>query len=444
MKARTAKERAVEALTAQYIRPLTDEQIRAAHGVARPKSYVLCPGNTKDKGLVWCTNCGHVINFRPAPLVNQGARCVCDNCGATLTGTNEAVYSNHGHLSHDDSALVALAEVVGEWQVFRYFYIASTSRLGQRAWLSRPTEVVRRWYNVVHGGKEVVWSVGITGMMYANWNFNAPLSLKYENTRPTYYGTISYKFIPDAWIPGGTWHKALKRDGCKGETTARRLDLAPHEIVPAFTCPQIVTLVKGHHYKMARYYSGGVGNGFLELREDTTSPHWICPENLRLAHDRSNTRVLRLRRLKEIEREKKLAADEEADYAKRIRPFRDLRIQGAGVVISVIPSVEDVRQEGHAMHHCVFTMRYYKQESTLLLSARDEGGQRLETIEFDLARGEVVQSRAVCNGTSKKHSQILKMMKGAADEIITAWKRARSTRPDNRLKSVQELTRAFV
>ena len=463
MKARTAKERTVEALTAQYIRPLTDEQIRAAHGVARPKSYVLCPGNTKDKGLVWCTNCGHVINFRPALIVNQGARCVCDNCGATLAGTNEAMYSNHGHLSHDDSALVALAEVVGEWQVFRYFYIASTSRLGQRAWLSRPTEVVRRWYNVVRGGKEVVWSVGITGMMYGTWNFNAPLSLKSENTRPTYHGTNSYKFIPDAWIPGGTWHKALKRDGCKGETTARRLDLAPHEIVPAFTCPQIVTLVKGHHYKMARYYSGGVGNGFRELREDwtsikvalrhgytprdpqvwhdllhylrnlhrdTLSPRWICPANLRLAHDTAERTYVRRDMAQKKEVEKKQLAKAEKKYAKHIAAFVGLELVGAGFSIAVIPTVADVKVEGERMHHCVYNMGYYAVETSLLLSARSADGRRLETIEFDLERGKVLQSRAACNKTSPKHDEILAVMAAHSADIQKMWRRS-NNQPNN-------------
>ena len=456
MKARTAKERAVEALTAQYIHPLTDEQIRAAHSVARPKLYVLCPGNTKDKGLVWCTNCGHVVDFKPALLINQGERCICGHCGATLRGTYDAGHGR-GHLSHDDSALVALAEVVGDWQVFRYFYIASTSRLGQPAALCRPVEVIRRWYNVAQGGKEVVWSIGITGMMASVWNFNAPLSLKDERNSTTYYGTRNYKYIPDAWIPGGTWHKLLKRDGCKGEGTVRLLNMAPHEVVPAFSFPQIITLVKGRHYKMARYYSGGVENGFRELREDwpsikvalrngytpsdpqiwhdllhylrnlrrdTLSPRWICPVNLRLAHDLAERTYVRQETRRRNEERKREIAQAGKRYAKKVAAFAGIRLDGVGVSISVLPTVEDVRIEGERMHHCVFNAKYYAVETSLLLSAKNTEGGRLETIEFDLETGKVLQSRAACNRVSPKHDEILAVMAAHSADLQRIWRRS--------------------
>ena len=96
------------------------------------------------------------------------------------------------------------------------------------------------------------------------------------------------------------------------------------------------------------------------------------------------------------------------------------------------------------MHHCVFGLQYYNKQTSLLLSARDTDGHRLETIEFNLSSGKVEQSRAVCNGTSPKHKQILAMMEAAADQITEAWKRAKAERPKVEVKPVQELVRAFV
>ena len=96
------------------------------------------------------------------------------------------------------------------------------------------------------------------------------------------------------------------------------------------------------------------------------------------------------------------------------------------------------------MHHCVFSMAYYDKPTSLLLSARDEGGNRLETVEFSLATGEVLQSRAVCNGTSPKHNAILSMMKEAAAGIVDTWRREQTARPKIEVKPVQELVRAFV
>ena len=46
----------------------------------------------------------------------------------------------------------------------------------------------------------------------------------------------------------------------------------------------------------------------------------------------------------------------------------------------VLDSVEAIRQEGEAMHHCVFTNEYYLKADSLILSATIDG-KRIETIE---------------------------------------------------------------
>ena len=81
------------------------------------------------------------------------------------------------------------------------------------------------------------------------------------------------------------------------------------------------------------------------------------------------------------------------------------------ICIKVLDSVEAIRQEGEAMHHCVFTNEYYLKADSLILSATIDG-KRIETIEVSLKRMEVVQSRGVCNKNTPYHGQILKLMKG--------------------------------
>ncbi|MDE6436628.1 MAG: PcfJ domain-containing protein, partial [Muribaculaceae bacterium] len=80
------------------------------------------------------------------------------------------------------------------------------------------------------------------------------------------------------------------------------------------------------------------------------------------------------------------------------------------VVISVISSVADMLAEGEAMHHCVYGAGYYRKKDSLILSARDKDGKRLETIEVNLRTFQVEQSRAVCNKTSARHHEILDLM----------------------------------
>jgi len=83
-----------------------------------------------------------------------------------------------------------------------------------------------------------------------------------------------------------------------------------------------------------------------------------------------------------------------------------------GVInIHVLQNVREFAEEGSAMHHCVFRLRYYGRADSLILSARDSQGNRLETVEVNLNTFDIVQSRAVCNGTSEYHEKIVNIVK---------------------------------
>lgn len=47
----------------------------------------------------------------------------------------------------------------------------------------------------------------------------------------------------------------------------------------------------------------------------------------------------------------------------------------------------------------------------MILSAKDTDGKRIETIEVNLKTLDIVQSRSFCNGVSKYHDQIVKLVK---------------------------------
>jgi hypothetical protein len=70
------------------------------------------------------------------------------------------------------------------------------------------------------------------------------------------------------------------------------------------------------------------------------------------------------------------------------------------------------------MHHCVFSAAYYKRKDSLILSARStDDNSRLETIEVDLQSLQVVQSRALCNGRTALHDDIVKAVNDAMPQI---------------------------
>lgn len=99
-----------------------------------------------------------------------------------------------------------------------------------------------------------------------------------------------------------------------------------------------------------------------------------------------------------------------ADFYGRMKKFFGLKIVEDNLVIYPLESITQYYQEGKAMHHCVYRNEYYRRPECLILSARDIEGNRLETIEVNLKTFDIVQSRAVCNGESQYHDQIVKLV----------------------------------
>ena len=156
---------------------------------------------------------------------------------------------------------------------------------------------------------------------------------------------------------------------------------------------------------------------YLELlvryKKDLRNAFYVCPEDLNKAHD---LYMKRKKRDDEIERKKRDAEqllrqiEKEKEFIKQKSKFFDLSISNGEIVIIPLKTLEDFRNEGDALHHCVFSNRYFEKENSLILSARKDE-HIVETIEIDLNRFDVVQSRAVNNGNSEYHDTILNLVK---------------------------------
>lgn len=150
------------------------------------------------------------------------------------------------------------------------------------------------------------------------------------------------------------------------------------------------------------------------LDKDTHNPKVVCPEDLRAAHDALLAPMRRLTEKRERELALKKAQDYEKRYQKEKAPYFDICISDDKVNISVIRSVAEMAEEGKKMHHCVFANGYYKRDDSLILSAKDHEGNRLETVELSLKTFKVVQSRARFNGMSELHNEIVSLVNSHA------------------------------
>lgn len=143
------------------------------------------------------------------------------------------------------------------------------------------------------------------------------------------------------------------------------------------------------------------------LGMDTRSPKYLCPEDLRAAHAATTKRRTRIDKAKEAERQAFEARKMEKAYARQKAPFLGIAFGDGTVFMTVLQTVEDVRQEAEAMHHCAFVNRYYEKEDSVLMSARDADGNRLETVEIGLNPPRVLQSRGLQNSLTPEHRRIV-------------------------------------
>ena len=114
------------------------------------------------------------------------------------------------------------------------------------------------------------------------------------------------------------------------------------------------------------------------------------------------------------------AKRKEAEFYKEKSRYFGITIADKDLVISVLDSLEAFQAEGNALHHCVFQCEYYAKADSLILSAHDKEGNPIETIEFSLTEGKVIQSRGLCNTNTPHHDRIVRLVNAHAPQILAA------------------------
>lgn len=147
-----------------------------------------------------------------------------------------------------------------------------------------------------------------------------------------------------------------------------------------------------------------------EMGKDVLSPHYICPDNLNAAHDYWFGKV----RAKEAAEKRREIAKNDKMYYSRHAQFDGLEFTGALHVIPLLTATA-LHDEGEAMHHCVAT--YVDRHNSLILSARDEQGKRVETIEVNLKKYTIEQAHGYCNAPSLRHQEVIDAVNAMLPDI---------------------------
>lgn len=154
-------------------------------------------------------------------------------------------------------------------------------------------------------------------------------------------------------------------------------------------------------------------------RKDIRNPHYICPDDVKAEHDRwmeIRRRRWEKERAEEEERERKIQAellDEEgqpnADYRSRLGKMLGVVVTVGDIELRPLQTIKEFYDEGEAMHHCVFTNKYYSKDGCLIIGAR-VNGERAETIEVNTKEWRIMQCRGKHNQDSQYHEAIIEAM----------------------------------
>ena len=156
-----------------------------------------------------------------------------------------------------------------------------------------------------------------------------------------------------------------------------------------------------------------------ENGKDLHNPHYICPDNLKKAHDEQMAIRERMRerarhekaRLDAIRLADKLSEDGKTNvaYMKKMGAVLGVKVKNKDIVLRPLQNIRDFFEEGSELHHCVFTNGYYRHKDCLIIGAK-VNGRRTETIEIDTREWKIVQCRGKHNQPSRHHTRIMKLM----------------------------------
>lgn len=376
---------------------------------------------------IWCTECGSEFESKDPPISYPllGAECPC--CGQHLKVTDSRKRKHSPQCVY-----FTIITTIKGFQVLRHYIISKSCRLGHPVHFEI-NEVVQNWispqgYEVImarlaqygHGAYDN-WSYGSSMEVrsdshiqekYHIWARNIKTlrllpQLKYVSIDSNYCGVT-----PDILFKMILRHpfvETLIKQGEKdliyymSENTAKVVKYWPS-----------LKIAKRHGLKIKKYTDLTTYFDYLEMSDaigrDVRSPKYLCPKNLKKAHDEVMKLKQKLDEKIDFEKKMKQALKDEAVYQKQKGKFFGIAFTDGTIQVRVLESVLEFLEEGTTMHHCVHTNKYYLKPESLILSARI-GDKRIETVEVNLKTLSVVQSRGVCNQNTEYHERIIRLVK---------------------------------
>lgn len=372
----------------------------------------------QTKKKVECLECGNSFS----PTIVKRKRAICPHCNSKLKVevTQKRINNIEMPLAYAETGYYDYA-TDQEFQLIRYYDFKSYHKVGYKSKYYLK-EVLQHW--ILPDGKcETIarlinsWSGSFSGPMEIRKDgYWKKYDVYTDNFHPQSTFQDKYRFYGiDADFKGLTFKKAITvlPNNNKAETLLKikQYEMFSHcEDINIHIFWHCIMIAFKHRYKITDIK---MWFDYLELLKffgkDLRNPHYICPKNLKQAHDTWVNKKRKRDAMLEEERKRKEAIENEELFLKLKSKFFGIAFSNKTIEVRVLESVLDVMKEGDVLHHCVFTNGYYKREDSLILSA-SVNGKKTETVEVSLSKMEVVQCRGLQNKNSEYHEAIVKLV----------------------------------
>jgi len=420
------------------IKPLTQKQADAIYHRTFQSGAI--SRKWHGKHVHYCSECGCEMEY-----IGQKK---CPQCGVKWAAKPE----KYERSRVANRAYHMELEAKGAVQVCRFYLVERETHFGKKvSW--HVMEVERIMY--APNGERKVFARGCQGLSwyFDAWSYYSPMTIRREGKYMSDKATMRYnldvysyriKSLTQQWqyknIP------ALMSD-YKNSTSVLRVIAKPYgetlqktgqyeffdylvnhyKYPPKDVVPALNICTRNHYH----IYDPSLWLDHLELLKhfklDMHNAHYVCPEDLRAAHQELYERKRREDERREAARLAAYRLAEEQRRMERDRLYKEmvenwaakmgailgLSINGTNLSIKPLQSIDEFKKEGDAMHHCVYAMRYWdinQHPNTLILSAKDGEGKRLATIEYNTQRHNIVQCRAACNAVPERDKEIRQLI----------------------------------
>lgn len=396
------------------------------------KRCIVHPAFRTPSNIITCGDCGHQFTRK-----GELGFITCPHCRGILSVENTL------KRKFERASYFSTLEVVDGLQVQRVYRL-NVSFMKGRALTVEYAEVCRLWLD--GKGRSALTSKRRSPGYYLD-SFSWSSKIELRSMSETHivisdcYVFPRYKVIPE-----------LKRNGFD----KRILEVDCHTYLymkGLLRDPRIETLMKAGYIQLVKYFINNptqlekswpslkiaIRNNYipsdmatwcdlLRLLEkygrDIRSTKYICPDDLKGAHDYWFSKVTKLEEKRRKQEELERALKREAEFYATKSIYFGIVFSDSEIEVSVLDSIEAYKEEGDAMHHCVFRSSYFDRPDSIILSAHDKNGNRIETVEFSITRSKVIQCHGPHNQDSDYHERIINLVNSNAYRFIEAKERA--------------------